>query len=129
MAYLVLFAGGLIFSGYFLANTIALNPIPLIGLLKYLLLCILFLILLINAARALTLKPQHLDRLAVSTRNFKWLFAITVLLCITAWLGLFNGNHTQPIVITPMQIIVLIILSLFCFWSDAFLNIRETDQG
>ena len=126
MAYLVLFAGGLIFSGYFLSCTVALNPIPLTGLLKYLLLCVLFFILLINAMGALTLKPQRLDRLAASARNFKWLFAIAVLLCVAAWLGLFNGDHTQPIVVTPLQVAILIILALFCFWSDSVLNTRET---
>jgi len=122
VVYLLLFAGALSASGYLLAHTVALNPIPLIGLLKYTLLCILFVVLIINTLRALTLKPELVSRLSVSTGNFKWLFAIAALLCIAAWLGLFNLTSKSEVVITPAQIASLVLLSGFCFWSDNILK-------
>ena len=122
LVYLLLFAGGLFSSGYLLDDTLSLKPIPLIGLLKYSLLCVLFLILLLNALKALPLRTEQLNRLSVSTRNFKWLFSIAAILCITAWFGLFNLTSKSEIVITPLQIAVLVVLAVFCFWSDHVLQ-------
>jgi len=125
--YLLLFIGGLASAGYLLNGTVALTPIPLVGLLKYILLCILFIMLLLNTVRALTLRPADMKRLWVSTRNFKWLFAIAAILCITAWLGLFNLTGKSKIIITPIQITVLLVLAVFCFWSDSHLQ-AQTDK-
>lgn len=127
IVYLLIFIGGLSSSGYLLVDTVSLKPIPLIGLLKYSLLCVLFLVLLINAVKALTLHPEHVSRLSVSTRNFKWLSSIAAVLCITAWLGLFNLTSKSEIVITPLQIGVLVVLTIFCFWSDGLLQAVHTD--
>jgi hypothetical protein len=124
LVYLALFVCSLTASGYLLAATMALKPIPLIGLLKYSLLCVLFLVLLVNAINALTLKPEHIYRLSVSTKNFKWLFAIAALLCAAAWMGLFNGTRQTEIAISPVQITGLVLLSAFCFWSDSVLQAR-----
>lgn len=118
--YLLLFIGALLSSGYLLAYTIALKPILLIRLLQYLLLCVLFSILVLNCLKALTLKPEHLRKLATSTQNFKWLFSIATVICLAAWTGIFNNvNDTKRIEITIWQILVLIVLAIFCFWSDS----------
>jgi hypothetical protein len=128
LVYLALFVCGLTASGYLLAATVALKPIPLIGLLKYSLLCVLFLVLLVNAIKALTLKPAHIYRLSVSTKNFKWLFAIAALLCAAAWMGLFNLNRQTEIAISAVQIIALVLLSAFCFWSNSVLRAKTEEE-
>jgi uncharacterized membrane protein len=124
--YCLLFLCGLISSAYFLGGIVALKPIPMLGLLKYILLCILFLVLLINAVRAITLKSAHLSRLASSTRNFKWLFTLAVVLCIAAKAGLFNLNTGHPVEISYIQISVLTLIAVFCYWSDSLLKGEET---
>lgn len=120
--YLFLFVGGLACSGYFLSQTLAMQPILMIRLLQYALLCILFIILSVNSVRALTLRLQDLTRLANSTRNFKWLFVMVTLLCAAAWLGIFNRAGEKKIEINAVQMSVLLSLVLFCFWSDHLLN-------
>jgi len=129
LVYLVLFIGGLMSAGYLLTDILALKPIPLIGLLKYLLLCVLFVILLTNVLKAVTLKADHLKRLQVSTKNFKWLFAIASVICMAAWLGLFNITSKTEIVIIPEQLAVLIALAIFCFWSDSVLQAVKTSAA
>lgn len=120
--YLLIFLTALFTSAYFLKGIIALKPIPMIGLLKYLLLLVLFLILSKNACMALTLNAKHLHHLAVSTRNFKWLFAIAILISLLAWLGVFNTTLNKPVKVTTLQMVILIALAIFCFWSDSLLK-------
>lgn len=132
--YLLLYISAISCSLYLLKDTLSSQPILLIELLKYTLLCVLFLILIILAIRALTLKPQHINRLAVSARNFKWLFTVVVLICIAAQFGVFSVKNSNPVVITPPQIISLLMLTFYCFWSDAFLksvteNSEEKDEA
>jgi hypothetical protein len=124
--YLLLFLSGLVSSGYFFSGIIRLSPIPMLGFLKYILLCILFLVLLINALKALTLKPAHLSRLTSSTGNFKWLFTLAVALCIAAKAGLFNLNKVHPAEVSYIQIGVLTVIAVFCYWSDNLLKREET---
>lgn len=120
--YALLFLCGLISSAYFLGDIVELKPIPMLGLLKYILLCILFLVLLINALRAITLHSAHLSRLSSSTGNFKWLFTLAVVLCITAKAGLFNLPAARPVEISCIQISVLTVIAVFCYWSDNMLK-------
>ena len=122
VVYLLLFLAGLTASLFMLTHTIALKPILLIRLLQYILLCVVFLVLLINAAKALTLRPKHIKALLVSTQNFKWLFSIASVLCIAAWLGLFNLTQHSKIVITPVQLGILAMLAIFCFWAHKVLT-------
>lgn len=97
----------------------------MLGLLKYILLCILFLVLLINAIRAITLHPAHLSRLSSSTGNFKWLFTLAVVLCIAAKAGLFDLSRAHPVEISYIQIGVLTVIAVFCYWSDGLLKGEE----
>ncbi len=120
--YTLLFLSGLISSAYLLRGIVQLKPIPLGGLLKYILLCFLFLILLLNAVRALTLKTWHLSRLAGITKNFKWLFTLSVMICIAAKAGLFSLNRDHPVEVTYIQIVILTIIAAFCYWSDNLLR-------
>ncbi|AMQ00269.1 hypothetical protein AY601_3403 [Pedobacter cryoconitis] len=120
--YSLLFVCGLISSGYFLGGIVELKPIPMLGLLKYILLCILFLVLLINALRAITLNPSHLARLSSSTGNFKWLFTLAVVLCIAGKAGLFDLSRAHPVEISYIQIGVLTVIAIFCYWSDGLLK-------
>jgi hypothetical protein len=124
--YSLLFLCGLISSGYFLGGIVDLKPIPMLGLLKYILLCILFLVLLINALRAITLNSVHLSRLASSTGNFKWLFTLAVVLCIAAKAGLFDLSRAHPVEISYIQIGILSVIAVFCYWSDHLLKGEET---
>lgn len=124
--YLLLFLTGLMSSGYLLLSLINLKPIILIGLLKYLLLCILFTILIANTVKTISLKPKSLYHLAQSTKNFKWLFCIALLISVAAKSGLFNTAVEKPIVVTWIQIGVLTGLSIFCFWSDVLLQKEKT---
>lgn len=125
ICYSLLFICGLVSSAYFLGGIVELKPIPMLGLLKYILLCILFLVLLINAIRAVTLNPAQLSRLSSSTGNFKWLFTLAVILCIAAKAGLFNLSSTHPVEISYIQIGVLTIIAIFCYWSDNLLKREE----
>ncbi|KIO76680.1 hypothetical protein TH53_13460 [Pedobacter lusitanus] len=123
--YSLLFLSGLVSSAYFFSGIIQLKPIPMVSFLKYILLCILFLVLLITALRALTLKHLHLSRLTSSTRNFKWLFTLAVMICIAAKAGLFDLNKGHPVEISYIQIAVLTVIALFCFRSDQLLTAEE----
>lgn len=123
--YLLLFTGAFLSSGYLLLGVIAIKPILLIGLLKYLLLCILFVILGINALKALSLQNKAVWKLAESTKNFKWLFTIAIVIVLFAKLGLFNGAKTQVVQVTWLQVLILFTLGLFCFWSDHLLQQQE----
>ena len=98
----------------------------MLGLLKYILLCILFLVLLMNALRAITLHPAYLTRLSSSTGNFKWLFTLAVVLCIAAKAGLFDLSKAHPVEISYIQIGVLTVIAIFCYWSDGMLKGEET---
>ncbi|QNK62097.1 hypothetical protein H7F33_16310 [Pedobacter sp. PAMC26386] len=124
--YLLLFLTALVSSAYFFERIIQLRPIPMLGFLKYILLCILFLVLLIIAIRALTLKTVHLSHLASATANFKWLFTLTLVICIAAKAGLFNLNRNHPVEISYVQIGILTAIALFCYWSDRVLKGEET---
>ena len=124
--YLLLFISGLVSSAYFFSGIIQLEPIPMLGFLKYILLCVLFLVLLITALKALTLKPVHLSRLTRSTGNFKWLFMLAVVLCLAAKAGLFNLPAAHPVEISYIQIGVLTVIAVFCYWSDNMLKGEET---
>lgn len=109
------------------------KPIPMIGLLKYLLLTILFLILTGISIRAFPLKPANLHRLTQSTKNFKWLFAIAIIISIAAKLGLFDIASNKPVQVTFIQISILVALAVFCFWSDSVLkneqlSIEESEE-
>lgn len=125
--YLLLFLTALFCSVYFLQGILLLKPIPIIGLSKYILLCILFTILSLNAARSLTLRKIHLKRFAVSTGNFKWLFAIGLVLALLAETGIFNLAGSMQVKVSYEQIGVLALLSVFCFWSDGLLR-KETGE-
>ena len=121
LLYLLLFITAFACSGYFLKGIVELKPIPLIGLLKYLLLCVLFLILAFNSIKAITLLPQHTDRFYRSTTNFKWLFLIALIISVLTKLGLFNTALHKQVAVTGLQTGILLILGIFCFWSDIFL--------
>ncbi|MET1057043.1 MAG: hypothetical protein ABWY16_17160 [Pedobacter sp.] len=125
ITYILLFIMGLACSGYFLKEILALKPIPLIGLLKYLLLCVLFVILLVNCFKALSLKPQHLARFYQSTTNFRWLFMISLLISAAAKLSLFDTALHKQVAVSYLHIGILMVLGIFCFWSDGLLKKTE----
>jgi len=122
LLYFLLFFGALLSSGYLLSKVLQQHPILLIGLLKYILLCILFLVLLINTAKAFTLKPEAVIRLTRSTANFKWLFLIALMITVAARLGLFSVTNHRPIEANFLQIGSLTAIAIFCFWSDRILS-------
>lgn len=126
--YLLLFIAGLISSGYLLLLVTSIKPIILISLLKYLLLCVLFVVLIINTIKALSLKDAPLYRLTESTKNFKWLFCIAVVISVAAKGGLFNLAVKNPVMVSWMQIGLLTGLASFCFWADAALQKHATLQ-
>ncbi|RAJ28609.1 hypothetical protein [Pedobacter cryoconitis] len=126
--YSLLFLCGLISSAYFLGGIVELKPIPMLGLLKYILLCILFLVLLVNALRAITLNSAHLSRLSSSTGNFKWLFTLAVVLCIAAKAGLFDLSRAHPVEISYIQIGILTVVAVFCYWSGGLLKGEELKE-
>jgi len=97
----------------------------MIGLLKYTLLCVLFLVLAANAIKAITLKPQRLSSLMESTKNLKWLFTIALLLGLIIKLGLLNIPLKQTPTISYGQLSVLLLLAAFSFWSNAYLQKEE----
>jgi hypothetical protein len=120
--YLLIFTCGFVFSLHLLSHTIALKPIPVMRMLQYILLSILFFILLLNTIRAFSIRAADLLRLQTSTTNFRWLFLIAAILGIAAWLGLFNSIGKKPIEINLLQIAILMILSGFGFWSNNYLD-------
>jgi hypothetical protein len=125
--YFLLFICGLVFSLYFLSQTLALIPIPMMRMLQYILLSILFSILLVNTLRAFSLKAEDVLRLKTSTNNFKWLFLIAAVLATAGWFGLFNSAGKEPAHISVLQIALLITLCGFCFWSNDYLD-KERDE-
>ncbi|SEB13008.1 hypothetical protein [Pedobacter hartonius] len=121
MIYLLLFITAFACSGYLLKDLFQLKPVPLTGLLKYLLLCVLFLILAVNAIKALTLKPEHIGKFYRSTTNFKWLFTIAFIICLMAKLGFFHTALQKQAMVTDLQTGILFVLGIFCSWSDTVL--------
>lgn len=128
LVYLLLFATALFSSAYLLVGVVSGQPIPLIGLLKYLLLCVLFLVLSIDALKAFGLRPHRLLRLARGTTNFKWLFTIATVICLAAKAGLFDNVSGKKIELSFVQIGILILLTIFCFWSDSLLSKLEPEN-
>lgn len=122
LTYMLLFSIAFACSGYYLKEIVFLKPVPLIGLLKYLLLCVLFVILLFNTVKALTLSPQYLSKFYRSTMNFKWLFMIALIISVAAKLGLFDTALHQQVAVDYLQIGILLVLGIFCFWSDSILK-------
>jgi hypothetical protein len=122
IVYLLLFIAGLVSSGSLLYLVTSVKPIILIGLLKYLLLCVLFTVLVINTIKAFSLKDTAIYRVAVSTKNFKWLFCIAIVISVAAKAGLFNLALKQPVMISWVQIALLSGLAIFCFWADTILQ-------
>lgn len=126
--YLLLFLGAILSSAYLLGKTVQEHPIALISLLKYMLLCILFLVLIINTLSAFTLTPAAITRLATSTANFKWLFVIAIVITAGARAGIFSITRQQPVSVSDLQIGILILIALFCFWSDRLLEKEITEM-
>lgn len=122
LVYLVILVTALISSGYLLSETLSLKPIPLIGLLKYLLLCVLFLILGFNTIKVFALYPRSVTRFYHSTTNFKWLFTIAVVISVLAKLGIFDTALHKQRAVGDMQMMILFLLGIFCFWSDGILK-------
>lgn len=123
--YILLFLLAIAASGYFLVTVIRIKPIELINLLKYILLCFLFLILLVHSLRAMSLRPARVQRLADSTKNFKWLFTLTLVLVLLFRSGLIKTNNDEFIHVNNLQTSLIIITAFFCFWSDMALRKRE----
>ena len=122
VVYLLLFCIAFTCSAYYLKDVIALQPIPLIGLLKYLLLCVLFIILGFNALKAISLSPKHMVKLYRGTTNFKWLFMIATGISLLAKLGFFDTAVLKHAEVTNLQIGILLLMGIFCFWTDALLS-------
>jgi len=125
IVYLLLFLLACTSSAYFLKDVLEQKPIPMIGLLKYTLLCVLFLILTANAFKAITLKPERLYSLMESTKNLKWLFTIAILLALIIKLGILDIPVKQTPVISYVQLCTLLLLAVFSFWSNAYLQKEE----
>lgn len=115
--YLLLFLAALGASGYLLRDIMVVKPVILIDLLKYMLLCVLFLVLFVNGIKALTLQDEHILKLASSVKNFKWLFVIALILSLTVKFGLIKGAGDSRIDISYLQIGLLITASVFSSWS------------
>lgn len=115
--YLLLFLAALGASGYLLRDIMVVKPVILIDLLKYMLLCVLFLVLFVNGIKALTLQDEHILKLASSVKNFKWLFVIALILSLTVKFGLIKGAGDSRIDISYLQIGLLITASVFSAWS------------
>ena len=126
IVYLLLFLLACTSSAYFLKGVLELKPIPMIGLLKYTLLCVLFLVLTANAIKAITLKPHRLYSLMESTKNLKWLFTIAILLALIIKLGILDIPVRQTPAISYAQLCTLLLLAAFCFWSNAYLQKEES---
>jgi hypothetical protein len=127
--YLLLFLSAVAASGYLLAGVIHTKPIVLIGLFKYILLCVLFLVLSFIGIKSMRLTAKHLQRLENSTKNFKWLFTIVLMLSLAVRAGLIKTGNDTPIEVTSSQIGLLALAALFCFWSDMVLrNSRQSPE-
>ena len=116
--YLLLFLTTFIISGYLLMEVLQAQPILLIELLKYTLLFFLFIILMINSIKAISLKQINFERFISSTENFKWLFTIVLFICVLVRLGVIKGAEQKIIDITNLQIIAVTMGVVFCFWSS-----------
>ena len=125
--YLLMFVSALGTSCYLLEKVVRLKPVVLIDTLKYTLLCAIFLVLLVNGLKALTLKDIHLKRLENGIKNFKWLFVIVLVIALAAKYGLFTenkgGSGRQPglIEISYLHIVLLAAAAIYCAWSHALL--------
>ncbi len=125
--YLLMFVLALGTSCYMLEKVVRLKPVVLIDLLKYTLLCAIFLVLLVNGLKALTLKDTDLLRFENSVKNFKWLFVIVLVIALAAKYGLFSENKagsgkvSQLIEISYLHIALLAIAAIFCAWSHDLL--------
>ena len=114
-------------SCYLLEKVVRLKPVVLIDLLKYTLLCAIFLVLLVNGLKALTLRGTHLLRFENSVKNFKWLFVIVLVIALAAKYGLFSENKTgsgrasQLIEISYLHIVLLAAAAIYCTWSHDLL--------
>ena len=117
ITYILLFLAALAASGYLLRDIIVVKPVILIDLLKYMLLCVLFMVLFINGIKALTLQDEHILKLASSVKNFKWLFVIALVLSLIVKFGLIKGSGDSRIDISYLQIGLLVTASVFCGWS------------
>lgn len=126
--YLLLFLITLWCSAVLLSGIVALSPIPFIGLMKYSLLCVLFMVLSINAIRGFGLAPAAISRLSGSTKNFKWLFTIALTIAILTKSGYFNVADYAATKVSYEHITVLVVLTIFCFWSAAVLEKMEIEQ-
>jgi len=120
--YLLLFFTAFVISGYLLMEVVRVKPILLIELLKYTLLFFLFVILMLNSIKAMSLRKFSFERFISSTENFKWLFTIVLLICFLVRLGLIKGAGQKTIDITNLQIIAVTLGAVFCFWSSYHLH-------
>lgn len=120
--YLIIFICALTMICYLFSEVVAVHPIILIDLLKYLLLSVIFAVLLVNGIKALLLKTEHLIRFESSVKNFKWLFSIALVIAMAAKAGLFNESCNKNIEISSIHIGFLIAAVLFCSWSDKVLE-------
>lgn len=125
--YLLMFVLALGTSCYLLEKVVRLKPVVLIDLLKYTLLCAIFLVLLLNGLKALTLKSTHLLRFENGVKNFKWLFVIVLVIALAAKYGLFRENKAGPgrasqlIEISYLHIALLAAAAIYCAWSHTVL--------
>jgi len=127
--YLLMFVLALGTSCYLLEKVVRLKPVVLIDLLKYTLLCAIFLVLLVNGLKALTLKSTHLLSFENSVKNFKWLFIIMLIIALAAKHGLFSENKAGPANIKPqlieisyLHIMLLAAAAIYCTWSHDLLT-------
>lgn len=126
--YLLLFLTALVCTVYLLQGVIQIKPMAAIGLAKYVLLCILFAILSIHAIKALSLKNSAIKRFVGGIKNFKWLFTITSFIALLARFGIFDKSAGKQIEISCLQIGILLLLTLFCFWTERLLKPAEENQ-
>jgi len=120
--YLLLFLTAFIISVYLLIKVLQAKPILLIELLKYTLLFFLFILLMLNSIKAMSLRQFSFERFISSIKNFKWLFTIVLLICFMVRLGLIKGADQKTIDITNLQIIAVTLGAVFCFWSSYHLH-------
>lgn len=122
LTYLSLFAMAAISSVYLLKNAMQQPPVSAVVFFKYILLAIVFSLLFLRAFFAVSLRIDKIRAFATSTRNFKWLFGISALLAIGANFGWFDQTAIKRIHIPAEQLIILLLLTLFAFGTDWFLN-------
>lgn len=122
LIYLSLFAMAAISSVYLLKNAMQQPPVSAVVFFKYILLVIVFSLLFLRAFFAVSLRIEKIRAFATSTRNFKWLFGISALLAIGANFGWFDQTAIKRIHIPAEQLIILVLLALFAFGTDWFLN-------